>query len=198
MEGHYVDMAELCPEYLEEINVNEEESPRASKPKQRECSNILDWVQAFGTYVAIRSRSQPQHVPSLLAYQHLVIHSHTHFKDFDWASYDHQFRQKAPVSPDIDWSTMDGTLWNLCRTGGAPQMPQGARPPSYNSRPICLDWNEYPSPGCPHRNCRFEHICYRCVNLPSHINRRHKAVFCPNKDKNPQQNLNQPGTNSSH
>ena len=59
MESHYVNLAELCPEYLEEINANEEESPRASKPKQRECSNILDWVQAFGTYVAIRSWSQP-------------------------------------------------------------------------------------------------------------------------------------------
>ena len=53
MEGHYVDMAELCPEYLEEINAIKEEAPKASKLRRKEFSNILDWVQAFSIYMTI-------------------------------------------------------------------------------------------------------------------------------------------------
>lgn len=63
-------MAELHPEYLEELNATDEDPSKTLKSMQKELSIIPDWVQA---YVAIMSRSQPQHVPSLMAYQHLVI-----------------------------------------------------------------------------------------------------------------------------
>ena len=71
-------MAELRPEHLEEMNSADEDNSKTTRPKQKELSSILDWVQAFGIYVAMLSRNQPQKVPSLLAYQHLIIHSHTH------------------------------------------------------------------------------------------------------------------------
>ena len=57
VEGHYVEMAELHPKYLEELNATEQEPPKALKPRRKEPCNFLDWVQAFGIYVAIVARS---------------------------------------------------------------------------------------------------------------------------------------------
>ena len=79
-EGHYVDMAELCPEHLEALNAAEEDHSKSSRPKLKDISSILDWIQAFSIYVAVLSKDQPHRDPSLLAYQHLLIHSHTKFK----------------------------------------------------------------------------------------------------------------------
>ena len=46
-------------------------------------------------------------------------------------------------------------------------------------RPICYTWNEDPAPGCPHRDCRFEHICYLCSKDVRVQNKGHKAIHCP-------------------
>ena len=48
-------------------------------------------------------------------------------------------------------------------------------------RPICFDWNESSTPGCPHPSCRFEHICYYCVRNSNVRDKVHKAIFCPNR-----------------
>lgn len=192
-EGHYVDMAELHPDHLEELNAAEEDHSKPARARQKELSSILDWIQAFSIYVAILSRNQPHRVPSLVAYLHLLIHSHTHFKDFNWASYDRQFRQKASAHQDLDWSIMDGTLWNLCRTEEVPHKTYRAQLQGHSGTPICLEWNDYPS-GCSRgSSCRYNHICYRCVNLPTHVDRYHRAVSCPNKGKGPQPNPNKGG-----
>ena len=46
---------------------------RASKPKIKYVTNIIDWVQAFGLHVAIISQKQPQRVPELIGYQALIV-----------------------------------------------------------------------------------------------------------------------------
>ena len=147
-EGHYVDMAELCSEHLEALNAAEEDHSKSSRPKLKNISSILDWIQAFSIYVAVLSKDQPHHVLSLLVYQHLLIHSHTNFKHLNWVSYNRQFRQKASTCPELDWSTMDGTLWNLCCTKGpSSQTFYRSQSSSYNSTPICLEWNDNPADG---------------------------------------------------
>ena len=83
IEGHYVDMAELYPEHLEALNAAEEDHSKSLRLKLKDISSILDWIQAFSIYVAVLSKDQPHRVPSLLAYQHLLIHSHTNFKQFN-------------------------------------------------------------------------------------------------------------------
>ena len=198
IEGHYIDMAELFPEHLETLNAAEEDHSKSSRPKLKDTSSILDWIQAFSIYVAVLSKDQPHRVPSLLAYQHLLIHSHTNFKQFNWASYDCQFRQKASACPELVWSTMDSTLWNLCRSEGPSlQTFYRSQSPSYSSTPICLEWNDNPA-GCSRHNCRYAHICYRCVNLPSSVDRCHEAVSCPNKSKDPQPILYNAGYPPKH
>ena len=62
--------------------------------------------------------------------------------------------------------------------------------------PICQEWNDNAA-GCSRHNCCYAHICYRCVNLPSHIDRYHKTVSYPNKGKEPQSPSISPGTHLS-
>ena len=136
--------------------------------------------------MVVLSKDQPYLVPSLLAYQHVLIHSHTNFKLFNWASYDCQFHQKASACPELGWSTMNGTMWNLCRTKGPlSQTFYTFQSCSYSSTPICLEWNDNPA-GCSRHNCCYAYICYTCVNLLSSVHRCHKSVSCPNKGKEPQ------------
>ena len=194
-EGHYVDMAELSPEYLEALNAAKEDHSKSSRPKLKDIFSILDWIQAFSIYVAVLSKDQPHRIPSLLAYQHLLIHNHTNFKQFNWMLYDHQFGQKVSTCPELDWSTMDGTLWNLCQP--LSQTFYRSQLSSYSSMPICLEWNDNPA-GCSCHNCHYAHICYMCVNLPSGVNRCHKAVSCPNKGKDPQPTLYKAGYPTKH
>ena len=181
-------MEELHPDYLEDLNTAKEDHPKLTRLWPKQLSSILDLIQAFSIYMAVLSRSQPHHIPSCMAYLHLLIHSHTHFRDFNWASYDRQFRQKASACQDLDWATKDGTLWNLGCIEEALYKTHRAQPPDHSSTPICLEWNDYPS-GCSHGNsCRYNHICYQCVNLPTHVDYYHRAALYPNKAKGPQLN----------
>ena len=133
-------MVKLFPEYLEALNAAEEDHSKSSRLKLKDISNILDWIQAFSIYVAVLSKDQPHRVPSLLAYQQLLIHSHTNFKQFTWASYDCQFHQKSSACPELDWSTMDSTLWNLSRSEGpSSQTFYKSQSSSYSNTPICLE-----------------------------------------------------------
>ena len=81
--GHYVDMAELCPKHLEALNEAEDDHIKSSRSKLKDISSILNWVQAFSIYVAVLPKDQPHRVQSLLVYQHLLIHSHSNFKQFN-------------------------------------------------------------------------------------------------------------------
>lgn len=185
-DGHFIQMAELMPDHLELLNSSEDDLPR-TRHKHQDLTNILDWVQCFSTYVAVIAQATPQHVSDRIAYMNLVVNGHRRFQDFDWASYDRQFRLKAAASPIPQWSTMEGTLWNLSRS--SQPVTQSSRPATSQTpsgprkTPICLEWNENPSAGCPHIGCRYDHVCYRCVHNPSIKENNHKAIRCPNKGK---------------
>jgi len=177
-DGSFVEMSELLPDFLRRASLPDEIS-KSLKPRPQSVGNIVEWVRCFGSYIAVISRSQPHRVADLLGYQNLVITSHLDFPDFKWEEYDREFRLLASASPISQWSVMDSTKWNMAKRSTIPDTIQ--QPPLLNTK-ICLAWNETPSPGCPHRSCKFEHICYRCVNAPRIVNKHHKAIFCPNKE----------------
>ena len=191
-EGHFIDMAELVPERLCAWDTPEEKST-TSKP--RDVTDIVEWLQCFGTYIAIVGHTEPQRVPDLLGYQNLIIQGYRKHQKVCWQTYDRDFRRKASASHTAEWSTVDATLWNLAFSGGSSTQPTGPnfsnrdsfyRQPQLSSSKrsmVCLEWNEHRSPGCPHPSCRYEHVCYRCVHNPGIPDKRHKAIFCPNKEK---------------
>ena len=186
-DGRFINMADLLPDNLEATNSTDDDHSSNTKRKQQDVTQIMDWIQCFSTYIAVLSRAKPDRVVDLIAYLNLIINSQRRFQDFDWASYDRQFRQKASANPTLQWGTMEGTLWNLSRfnrsTRPSPSTTTFPLTTSTRKVPICLEWNEDPSEGCPHLNCRYEHVCYRCINIPAITDNRHKAIHCPNKDR---------------
>ena len=56
-EGQFVDMTELIPERLCALDTPEEKS---STSKLWDVTNIVEWLQCFGTYIAIVSHTEPQ------------------------------------------------------------------------------------------------------------------------------------------
>ena len=114
-EGLFVEMVELMPDYLRSPNPSDEDQFKNTKPKNWEITNIVDWIQCFSLYIAVVCRSQPQRIADLLGYQNLIITSHQRFPDFNWATYDREFRQQAAARTIPDWSVLDNTLWNLAR-----------------------------------------------------------------------------------
>ena len=184
-------MAELLSDNLGAANATDDDQSKAASRKQQDVTHIMHWIQCFSTYIAVVSCAKPKRVLDLIAYLNLIINSQMGFEDLDWASYDCQFRQKASTTSTIQWDIMEGTLWNLSHSNSGTRSSSLRSHSSASSTkkvPICLEWNEYPSKGCPHHNCRYEHVCYRCINIPAITDNRHKAIRCPNKErKSPKQ-----------
>ena len=186
--GHFIDMTELLPDNLEAANATDNDQSKAASRKHQDVTHIIDWIQCFSTYIAVASRAKPERVLDLIAYLNLIINSQRGFEDLDWASYDHQFRQKASITSTMQWDVMEGTLWNWSRSNSGTRLSSlRSHSSAFSTKkvPICLEWNEYPSEGCPHHNCHYEHVCYRCINIPAITDNRHKAIHCPNKERKP-------------
>ena len=202
--GLFVEMYELLPSTLTSAQYNTIEDDSRKSKHRRELS-IMEWVQSFGVYMAAISLTKPHRIPDLLGYQQRIIQASYNRQPGCWADYDRQFRLKASATSSTEWSTIDLNIWNdafpdiTTNHGPSPVQSQPRsqystqrytsiqtrQPPSSQQR-ICLDWNDDPNPTCPHPNCRYDHVCYRCAYNPRIANNRHKAMFCPNKGKRSQ------------
>ena len=115
-QGTFIEMAELLPESLGHLSSDEDR--QVVKPKRRMVSDIVEWLQCFGLYIAIISRKQPARVLDLLGYQNLIIQAYQEYRLDCWLGYDHRFRQQAAATP-TRWAVVDPTLWNLAFFGRA-------------------------------------------------------------------------------
>ena len=205
-DGLFVEMAELLPETLSSPEYAASEEPAGQKQKLREVTNIVDWVQCFGVFIAIISRKEPNRITDLIGYQNLIIQSSIHCQEGRWVIYDRRFRLKASAAIIQEWSTIDFTIWKLafpeCLPGSekysaarnpayvSARQPSWAPPPNH-MQPICLEWNETPNPECLCPSCRYNHSCYRCARINA-TDKNHKAIFCPHK-KNHHVAIQHPG-----
>ena len=117
-QGHFIEMAELLPESLGQI-ATDDDQPAPPKPKWRPVSDIVEWLQCFGTYIAIVSRKQPTRVIDLLGYQNLIIQAYQEYRGDRWLGYDRRFRLQVAATPSIRWAIADSTLWNIAFSGRA-------------------------------------------------------------------------------
>ena len=81
------------------------------KPKRRVISDIVEWLQCFGTYIAthIISRKQPTRVIDLLGYQGLIVQAYQEYQGDSLLGYDCHFRKQAAANP-TKWAIVDPTL----------------------------------------------------------------------------------------
>ena len=187
--GLYIELSELLPDNLSVTNATGDiaDAPKASKPVTRPTLSIIEWVQSFGIYTAILSKSQPHRVADLLGYQTLILQAHQEFQGDFWLRYDRTFRQKAATLKNTKWATIDTTLWSLAfsgrgRSGSLNERNRDQGPPKYGSTqsprqpPVCFKWNR---DVCTFRNCKFLHKCSYCIMDPGVVDASHKATNCP-------------------
>ena len=100
-------MSELQPDQLGYADSSKQQG------KKKAISNILEWIQCFCIYISVIAGKQPQQVPDLLGYMHLIIEANLQYGNDGWQGYDRRFRQVAASSSNVEWARVDTTLWNL-------------------------------------------------------------------------------------
>ena len=70
-------MADLLPERLGTYFYDEE--PKA-RTKKQSVTNILEWLQCFAVYVAVRGQKQPEQIRDFMGYQALIIDAYLEYK----------------------------------------------------------------------------------------------------------------------
>ena len=198
--GQFVELSELLPDSLSAANALGEVDSKASKPATKPNLSIIEWVQSFGIYTAILSKSQPHRVADLLGYQTLILQAYQEFRSDFWLRYDRTFRQKASTSKNAKWAAIDTTIWSLAFSGRGRSgslehdwdrnssaysnpVPRSPRQPL-----VCFKWNW---DNCTFRNCKFPHKCSYCVQDPRATDTSHKAMSCPYRKHTPGSSHNQ-------
>lgn len=144
-QGHFIEMAELLPERLSS-HCDIDDQNKATKPKHKVITSILEWMQCFGIYVAVISRKEPHRVVDLLGYQHLIIQAYQEYHGDSWLGYDRRFRQRAATNPSSSWSTIDPTLWSLAFSGrGSSRLCSHCFSTSHSSKDCELNSNSVPN-----------------------------------------------------
>ena len=133
--GLFVEMAELHPSYLDSAELNTGNQPTGGHKRLPEISNIVDWVQCFGIYMAIVSRSKPERIADLIGFQSIIIGASQLGNNDGWILYDRRFRLKASASRTRQWATIDITIWNMAFPDRVIRWHQGQAP---NTRSILL------------------------------------------------------------
>ena len=100
-------MADLLPERLGTYFYDEE--PKA-RTKKQSVTNILEWLQCFAVYVAVRGQKQPERIRDFMGYQALIIDAYLEYKSNCWMGYDRRFRQIAASDPEKSWASIDPIL----------------------------------------------------------------------------------------
>ena len=207
----FIEMAELLPDRMGVTSKFESEDERdklGRKPKRRQVTNILEWVQCFGIYVAVIAEKHPKKVRDLLGYQALILEANMEYEGGTWLGYDRRFRLSVAGNPDAVWAHIDPTLWNMAFTGHAKAKrcrycfslthlssdcdlapttvtTQAVAGPSNSRGPktprICLQWNYSSDAQCPYPGCKYLHICLRCAQDPTVQDKQHKASHCPKR-----------------
>ena len=83
-DGLFVEMVELLSETLSSPEYAVSEEPAGQKQKLREVTNIVDWVQCFGVFIAIISRKEPNRITDPISYQNLIIQSSIYCQEGHW------------------------------------------------------------------------------------------------------------------
>jgi hypothetical protein len=89
------------------------------KKKAPPVTNILTWVECFGSMVSVLSQIYPSFVPELMAYMSLIVKCQKRFEGLGWFTYDRTFRRQAVIMKAMSWSRTDSTLFSLAFTGKA-------------------------------------------------------------------------------
>ena len=121
----FVEMGELLPEF-HALSRDEDGASRSDTKSHRSWSvtDILTWLQCFGTYVGVLAPSQPDLVPELMSYMSLIIRVSQEYSGLAWVRYDSAFRRQAALTGNKRWSVVNSSLYAINFTGTAKAIPR--------------------------------------------------------------------------
>ena len=94
--GEFIDMAELLPDRLGVNAGPPVEGDKDDKtPRRCQVTNILEWIQCYSIYMAVRLQKYPDKVQDMLGYQALIVEARMEYEGDGWLGYDRRFRQTA-------------------------------------------------------------------------------------------------------
>ena len=127
LEGVFVDLGDLLPEYLQwAFDCSTEEKPDKEKRKKFPIETIVDRVMAFTTFVAVRVQFAPKLAVPLATYWAIITHLALEVPGLAWQRYDRMFRQSAAGNPTLQWDRHEPDIW-LVAIAEQPRQP----PPSF-------------------------------------------------------------------
>ena len=92
----------------------------AKERRARQCrkvTEVIKWVQCFGTYVAVLAPAEPMVVPELMAYMGMVVRMVQDYEGLGWVRYDSAFRRQTALSGNNKWSVVNSTLFAMNFSG---------------------------------------------------------------------------------
>ena len=116
----YVEMADLCPEaWMLEEEFTDKTLAALFKRRNEPVTNILMWVQCYASLVAVLAQQYPMQTPQFMAYLATIVRAHRNFEGLGWVVYDTAYRRQAAARKDLNWATIDTSLYNPLFTGRA-------------------------------------------------------------------------------
>ena len=92
--------------------------------RSRSVTDILTWLQCYGTYVSVLAPSQPELIPELMSYMSLIIRVSQDYSGLAWVRYDAAFRRQAALTGNKRWSVVNSSLFAINFTGTAKAIPR--------------------------------------------------------------------------
>ncbi len=78
-------------------------------------SDILTWAQCYAALVGpVLSKRYPQVVPSLIAYQVIIIKASREFEGVGWVQYNRALRRQAAITKEMQRGKTNTTLSSIC------------------------------------------------------------------------------------
>ena len=72
-DGSFIEMAELLTDTLISPHCEVDDHTAGHKKTPKEVTDIVDWIQCFGMYIAVVSLKEPHRIPDLIGYQNLIV-----------------------------------------------------------------------------------------------------------------------------
>jgi len=199
--GEYVDMTELLPEKLGQMEEEQSSSDKKDKKRNKaKISSVAQWGECFNAYITVVNQHQPERMSDLLSYASLILRASRMYQGEGWIQYDRNFRKKAAAFPSLSWGNIDNSLWTMafcsatprqhcklcfsvdhsteeCEEYKPPSQPkvetQSGQAPYASSNDICQKWNWL---SCTFASCKYRHVCLEC-------HRQHKIRECPSQKR---------------
>lgn len=86
--GEFIDMGELLPEFWPSSQDDDGQKSETKTCRGRKVTDILTWLQSYGTYVSVVADSHPSRIAVLTAYVILIIQVNQEFAGLAWVRYD--------------------------------------------------------------------------------------------------------------